>query len=128
MPPPQEEEGPATPLDAQSTQLPICHLYDQFGNNVGKIEIKDGFRHVDIKGTLHLSLPLISSHVAATPLAGSPGPDLSQIDPRVLAADQHLTPAKHDDSPLYREAHRLNIDEFIDSGAFDSPGQKSEAE
>ncbi|KAK8086409.1 hypothetical protein PG994_001383 [Apiospora phragmitis] len=48
LPSVQEEEAASTPM----------YLYNKFGQYMGKIEAKNGFRNIEIRDTMYISLPM----------------------------------------------------------------------
>ncbi|KAK7920485.1 hypothetical protein PG985_008507 [Apiospora marii] len=111
--------------------MPVL-LYNEFHQYMGKIEVKNGFRTIDIINTLQISLPMavpVSTWPAEMNSSMPQEPDNSVIDPQINMPDRHVfTPLGVDGTTLHREAYELDIDHYIESGAFDSRGDENQPE
>lgn len=111
--------------------MPIV-LYNEFYQYMGKIEVNNGFRTIEIKNTLQVSLPMtfpVSSWPAQMGNNIFQRPDDSVIDPQINTPDYHVpTPLGGDGTPLHPEAYNFDINEFVKSEAFESHGDESQSE
>ncbi|KAK6825790.1 hypothetical protein PG987_013284 [Apiospora arundinis] len=106
--------GQPTPDQHENAPHRIIHMYDVFGNETRKFVLPDEVRRIEIKDTFSINLPL-----------------LYPIDPEILRMEQrqhHYTPADYEDSPPFLYAHELDIDQYIEAGAFSTPSKAKQPE